>query len=155
MLNLDSYEIATAYTHNYFVPNPNIVGLVFAEIDIDSYKIAYRSEMFNRTRHFFFTRVNPTARDYDLLVKTCEKIDGFLRYRTVIDKTTLRVRLTGIIILRGPCTIVQDLERLFPNFVLTAMVGRIFDRMDEKFKPVKVFGDHPFFEVKKELFPKI
>jgi hypothetical protein len=100
------------------------------------------------TRYFSFTRVNPKAGDYDALVKTCNRVDAYLSYKTV--RCGERTRLFGIIVLRGPPTIADDIGRLFPNFNLTPMTGE-FDANFERLMGNTSGGDviqhseHPLF----------
>lgn len=107
-----------------------------------------------RTRYFTFTRVNPKVGDYERLVRTCKEIDAFLSYKTVRDGKV--VRLFGIIVLRGPSTISDDIGRLFPNFNLTSMGGEFdsnFGRfMESAGGDVVQHNEHPFFALRRALF---
>lgn len=106
------------------------------------------------TRYFTFTRVNPKASDYDLLVGTCSKVDAYLSYKTVRDGG--KVRLFGIIVLRGPSTIADDIGQLFPNFNLTPMVGEFDDNFERLMSSgggeVIHHNEHPFFGLRRALF---
>jgi hypothetical protein len=107
------------------------------------------------TRYFSFTRVNPKISDYDALVKTCNRVDAYLSYTTV--RCGEKTRLFGIIVLRGPPTIADDIGRLFPNFNLTPMTGE-FDANFERLMGVTSGDDviqhneHPFFSLRRALF---
>ena len=115
-----------------------------------------------RTRYFIFSRVNPLSRDYATLIQECERIDALLVYKTV------RVRgipkLIGFFVLRGPVTVVDDIARCFPNF----LINRLDTRYDDGFEWLaeqqgydgRLFNDarvhrnrkeHPFIETKKRL----
>lgn len=111
-----------------------------------------------RSRYFVFTRVNPRASDYDLLVMTSEAINASLVYKTFRTLTT--VRLVGFLILRGPTTVSQDIGRLLPNFLVT-WLGEQFDdgyHWLNAHHPT-IDGEihfnqrgHPFGDLKKKLF---
>lgn len=104
------------------------------------------------TRYYTFTRVNPKSSDYDLLVRTCHRINAYLGYRTLRDAD--KVRLIGFIVLRGPKTIVDDIEQLFPNFHLMSMVGCFGDNYSDLGDDDTIItaNEHPFVSVRKSLF---
>lgn len=116
------------------------------------------------TRYFVFTRVNPRESDYDLLRGTCERIDATLAYKTVRDAS--KVRLMGFLILRGPRTFSDDIGRLLPNFLVTALTSDIDDVWHWLEVSPKSCGDvffidgevffngcsHPFYDIKRMLF---
>lgn len=93
------------------------------------------------TRYFSFTRVGFRNGDLELLLRVCERIDAYLCYR--VDG----VRLTGFIALRGVRTYVDDLCRLFPNFLLGPMAALTED--DGGY--VKI-GVRPFNDIRRQLF---
>jgi hypothetical protein len=111
-----------------------------------------------RTRYYTFTRVNPKCSDFELLVSTCERIDAHLGYLTIPDDG--KIRLVGFIVLRGPETVIGDIEQLFPNFNLTPMEGTSFDGVvSDAQKKAELIGAvlvthncHPFEGIKRALF---
>lgn len=105
------------------------------------------------TRYYSFTRINPTPKDYILLATVCRNIDAYWGYRVFRDG--LRVRLSGFLVLRGPRTFVDDIERLFPNFLFINMIGSFeynFDCVNQHNNKIIGPGDHPFDGIKVNLF---
>lgn len=109
------------------------------------------------TRYFFLCKPMPTEMDTDFLVATSQKVNGYLRMRTRIDRTG-RLRLAAVLVLRGPRTWADDMRRMFPNFLVIPMNKRcdLFDKLDRAFDStndgVTVKGEHPYENVRTRLF---
>lgn len=101
------------------------------------------------TRYFLFSRVNPSASDYDLLLKVAKDCDVNIGYKTVVDGR--KRRLSGYFILRGPRTYTWDVCRLLPNFQVVRMLSSIaFDFDFVKYDVV--VNNHPYQSLRKQLF---
>jgi hypothetical protein len=97
------------------------------------------------TRYFKFSRVSPEEIDYDLLVQVCKNINAALFYVTVNERG--KPKLIGYFVLRGPRTYADDLARIFPNFLITAMQASE-DLNEEEFETNAL----PFEDLKRVLF---
>lgn len=109
------------------------------------------------TRYYSFTRVYPSASDYELLLDTCVRIDAYLGYWTFNEGN--KIRLVGFIILRGKRTHIEDIQRLFPNFNITFVVDpveverfRLAERDGILVTPKGVMNSHPYESIRRELF---
>lgn len=114
------------------------------------------------TRYYTFTNTNPTEQDYEYLINSCNRINAYLVYNTIVvpGKTegavyiSPRIRLQGRIVLPDGPTHLDDIVRLLPNF----LVHQTTVRDDELFDFVKpnagdiVYGRHPYRNLKKKLF---
>lgn len=102
------------------------------------------------TRYFTFVKVNPKMSDYDTLDALAGKLGAFVGYKTM--KSGSREYLAGFVVLCHQRGFVDNIYPYFPNFLVKPMdanmdwsaVERTYDR---------VFGIHPFSEVKRNLFP--
>ena len=116
-----------------------------------------------RTRYFVFTRVNPRDHDYDLLIDMCQKHDFMLAYKTVRDGW--KIRLHGMLVMRGPPTVADDIMNLLPNFMVTPLSEEFTDGIDWVCSIQSGEGhffidgeilfngkEHPFVDVKRSLF---
>lgn len=100
------------------------------------------------TRYFSFTRISPNDGDLEMLVDVCFRIKAYLCYKF----NKLDGRLEGFMVLHGPRAYVDDLCRLFPNFLLQPLKPDVYIRLVEG-HDFTVVGEHPFDEVRKVLFP--
>lgn len=74
-------------------------------------------------KYYAFNRVNPTITDYERLVSHCREISAYLVYRTIREDE--KVRLLGYIVFWNSVDDVSHIERVFPNFNITPLVGSI------------------------------
>lgn len=102
------------------------------------------------TRYFSFVRVNPRDEDFELLVKVADSIRAYIGYGVsrVVKNGRTRVIMKGFIVLHGSPTSPSRLVSWFPNFLL-----RSSRRSSFRFPgSVTVIGQHPFDEIRKDLF---
>ncbi|MGL5936515.1 MAG: hypothetical protein ACRCZI_12955 [Cetobacterium sp.] len=102
------------------------------------------------TRYFKISGVNPTAKSYDSLIRTCFKIDACLGFNKRVDPVG-RVRVTGFLILRGRRAYVDQLVSLFPNWLLSVMEADEFGYIKKKGFLIPA-GTLPFEDIKRVLF---
>lgn len=102
------------------------------------------------TRYFTFVKVNPKKIDYDRLNALPIKIGAFMGYKTM--KAGGREYLAGFVVLCHQRTFVGGIYPHFPNFLVKPMDKRMdWDAVLGTYD--KVFGDHPFSDIKRNLFP--
>lgn len=102
------------------------------------------------TRYFTFVKVNPKPRDYDVLNHLAEEIGAFVGYKTM--KSGKRDYLAGFIVLCHHRAFVNGICRHLPNFLIKPMDREVdWDAVEETYD--RVFGVHPFSDVRKNLFP--
>jgi hypothetical protein len=108
-----------------------------------------------RTRYFLFTKVNPSDKDVDVLLKGCEKVNAtFIGYHVIQLKT--KSLLKGFFVLNETTCHTCHIEQFFPNFLLQTMpvVMEIDFKRTEMPLSLKLLGSHPYKAIKKNLFKK-
>lgn len=105
----------------------------------------------NLTRYFLFTKLRPKKEDYFKLVDESKKINAHVIYKTDTSDPDCKV-LKGLIVLCGPVTHCNVLCNNFPNFILTTLPTNF--ELDFWKLPSDVFkiGQHPYEDIKKNLF---
>ena len=101
------------------------------------------------TRYYKFSRVNPKASDYTLLISRCRAINAYLSYVVVCDGN--RVQVDGFVI-PPHRTVIGNIERMFPNFLVSHIEDfSILEKAMESAGAV-VINEHRFKSVKRILF---
>jgi hypothetical protein len=78
-----------------------------------------------RTKHFVFTRTNPSTKDYNHLIATCQRFNMNLTFKTVLIKKG--ARLVGFIMLRHGLSTQQRMAHFFKNFLITRIPKKFED----------------------------
>lgn len=105
-----------------------------------------------RTRYFVFSKVNPTDKDFRLLINNCSAIKAhYYGYLTHYDGTSKRkTLLEGFFVLSKNPTYPTFLYSWFPNFLIRQMPACM---MLEDINPsVVVVGSHPYISCRNDLF---
>jgi hypothetical protein len=101
------------------------------------------------TRYFTFVKVNPSRKDYDALEKVAKKIQAFLGYKVM--RSGDREYLAGFIVLYNQRAFTGQIYAHLPNFLVKPMDGPMdWDAVERTYD--RVFGTHPFSDIRKKLF---
>lgn len=102
------------------------------------------------TRYFTFVKVNPKAEDYEKLKMIAVRLGAFMGYRVM--EAGGRKYLAGFLVLYHHRAFIGDIHPYFPNFLIKPMNKAVdWDVVEETYD--RVFGEHPFSGVRRNLFP--
>lgn len=105
------------------------------------------------SRYFLFTSKAYGDKDmptlHDTLKDTAKGIDAFIGYRKIPMGNTVLVK--GFVVLANQPTYIDRLVRWFPNILLHNVGSFPFD-IERTPRDTVLIGDHPFKEVRKNLF---
>lgn len=117
------------------------VSLIF-----DCVKMAAVKPVF--TRYFTFVKVNPSKKDYDVLEKVAARTHAFIGYKVM--RSGGREYLAGFVVVYKRM-FTSDIYKWLPNFLVKPMDGPMdWDAVERTYD--KVFGAHPFSDVRRKLF---
>lgn len=79
------------------------------------------------TRYYEFTRVNPKAFDYLLLINRCKQIKAYLGY--VVSRDNGKTRMRGFVVTYHR-TNIKNMHIMFPNFNFTYVENFLVSEKD-------------------------
>jgi len=98
-----------------------------------------------RTRYFRFSRISPTAIDYDVLDSLPSLLNAYVSYRTnQADDVSM---LYGFIVLHAQPATLSSMRPHLPGFLLTTLPPGF------ELPPPTPRDDHPYRSVRRILYP--
>lgn len=101
------------------------------------------------TRYYEFTRINPKAFDYMLLINRCKEINAYLGY--FVEYHGGKVYMKGFVV-PPHRSVISDIQRMFPNFNFTHIEDfSVTEKEVQDASGALFFNCHRFSSVKRLL----